>query len=96
MVDHRGDSQWKSTFHQAYGKRPREELFDLRKDPHQIHNVANDPSYEEVLTDLRNRLMDELINSSDPRVVNNGEFFETPPLAGPLPADVLHPNRTKR
>ncbi len=96
LVDHRADSQWKSTFEQAYGKRPREELFDLRKDPHQMHNVASDPAYEEVLTDLRNRLMDELISSSDPRVVNDGEFFETPPMAGPLPGDVPHPNRTKK
>ena len=96
LVDHRDDSEWKSTFQMAYGKRPREELFDLRKDPHQMHNVAGDPAYEQVLTDLRKRLMDVLINSGDPRVVNDGEFFETPPMAGPLPGDVPHPNRTKK
>lgn len=96
LVDHRGETQWKPTFEQAYGKRPREELFDLRKDPHQMHNVASDPTYEQVLNDLRNRLMDELISSGDPRVVNDGEFFETPPMAGPLPDDVPHPNRTKK
>ncbi|MEZ6077265.1 MAG: hypothetical protein R3C56_16840 [Pirellulaceae bacterium] len=55
LVDHRADSQWKPTFEQAYGKRPRGELFDLRNDPHQMHNVASDPAYAEVLSDLRNR-----------------------------------------
>ena len=29
----------------AYGKRPREELYDLKSDPHQVKNVAADPAY---------------------------------------------------
>ncbi len=93
MVEHRKDPQWQPLFENAYGKRPREELFDMRKDPHQMHNVASDPAYSDVLIDLRERLMDELQRSGDPRVVVDGEFFETPPMAGPLPDDVPHPNR---
>ena len=93
MVEHRDDPQWRPLFDNAYGKRPREELFDMRQDPHQMHNVASDPAYADVLIDLRERLMGELKRSGDPRVVNDGEFFETPPLAGPLPDDVPHPNR---
>ncbi|TWU20478.1 Choline-sulfatase [Novipirellula galeiformis] len=93
LVDHRNDSQWKPIYENAYGKRPREELFDMRTDPHQMHNVAGDPAYADVLSELRDRLMDELRRSGDPRVVNDGEFFETPPMAGPLPDDVPHPNR---
>lgn len=96
MVDHRDDPQWQALFDKAYGKRSREELFDLRKDPHQMHNVASDPAYANVLLDLRERLMAELQSSGDPRVVNDGEFFETPPMAGPLPEDVPHPNRKVR
>ncbi len=93
IVQHRDDSQWQSVFEKAYGLRPREELFDMRQDPHQMHNLADDPAYSSVLGDLRERLMNELRRSGDPRVVDDGEFFETPPLAGPLPADVPHPNR---
>ncbi len=33
--------------------RPREELYDLAADPHEIHNLAGDPAYAEVLQDLR-------------------------------------------
>ena len=29
----------------------------------------------------------ELERSGDPRLVDDGTFFETPPLAGPLPED---------
>ncbi len=96
LVDHRNDPQWSSAFEHAYGKRPREELFDLQKDPNQMQNVASDPAYAEVLEDLRKRLMDELTSSGDPRVVDDGKFFETPPMAGPLPDDVPHPNRDRK
>jgi N-sulfoglucosamine sulfohydrolase len=33
--------------------RPDEELYDLGKDPHELHNVANDPAYREVMQSLR-------------------------------------------
>ncbi len=36
--------------------RQREELYDLKKDPHELKNVATDPAYEMVLADLRGRL----------------------------------------
>lgn len=95
LVEHRNDPQWSAAYEHAYGKRPREELFDLRKDPHQMHNVAGEPAYEQVLEQLRTRLLDELIRSGDPRLINDGEFFETPPMAGPLPDDVPKPNRRR-
>ena len=69
----------------AYGKRPREELFDLEKDPHQMKNVAADPAYGEIADRLRNKLMTELRTTNDPRLIENGKFFETPPMAGPGP-----------
>jgi hypothetical protein len=85
IVDHRNDPKWKPYFEHAYGRRPREELFDLKKDPHQMCNVATDPAYAEVVEHLRSALLEELQRTGDPRLVNDGEFFETPPMAGPLP-----------
>ena len=35
-------------FDLAYGKRPREELYDLKADPHQMKNVAAEPKYAAV------------------------------------------------
>lgn len=95
LVDHRDDPRWKPFFDHAYGKRPRAELFDLRNDPHQMRNVAADPAYAGVVNDLRVRLLDELQRTGDPRLVNEGAFFETPPLAGPLPEPKSKP-ATKR
>jgi N-sulfoglucosamine sulfohydrolase len=96
LVDRRKDPKWKAYFDHAYGKRPREELFDLNKDPHQMHNVAKDPAYASVVNELRQRLLNELERTGDPRLIDDGRFFETPPLAGPLPDDVAKPNRRRK
>ncbi|HEX6984546.1 MAG TPA: sulfatase [Planctomycetaceae bacterium] len=36
--------------------RPEEELYDLEKDPHELTNVAGDPSYAAALAEMRRRL----------------------------------------
>ena len=85
IVSNRNDEKVKPFFDHAYGKRPREELYDLRSDPHQMKNVAQDPAYQTVVSSLREQLMSELSSTGDPRLVEEGKFFETPPMAGPLP-----------
>ena len=46
--------------------RPREELYDLVQDPHQVTNLATDPDYRRVL--IRHRtLLDEWIERTDDR-----------------------------
>ena len=85
LVDRRNDPKWRPLFEHAYGKRPREELFDLSNDPHQMHNVASDTNYSAIVAELRQQLFAELRRTGDPRLVNDGQFFETPPMAGPLP-----------
>ncbi len=95
LVGQCNNPQWKPLFDLAYGKRPREELYDLKKDPHQVHNVAADPAYAQVRSELEQRLMDELRRTGDPRLVDDGRYYETPPLAGPLPKDVPQPKRKR-
>jgi N-sulfoglucosamine sulfohydrolase len=85
IVANRADPKVKPFFDHAYGKRPREELFDMRKDRDQMHNVAQDPAYAKDVERLRNRLMAYLEETGDPRLLDNGMFFETPPMAGPVP-----------
>ncbi len=84
LVGVRNDPKWKAYYDQAYGKRPREELYDLKKDPQQIKNVAADPAYTGAKALLETRLMEELKRTGDPRMVEDGKYFETPPLAGPV------------
>jgi len=83
IVSNRKDPKVKFYYDHAYGKRPREELYDINKDPDQMKNVADDPEYAAVVKKLRNRLMTYLKDNNDPRLVDNGKFFETPPMSGP-------------
>ncbi len=94
LVSQRNHPQWKAYFDRAYGKRPREELYDLKNDPHQVKNVAADARFAKVRAELEQRLMAELKRTQDPRLVDDGRFFETPPLAGPTDDGV--PRKTLR
>jgi len=85
IVTNRKDPKVKPFFDNAYGKRPREELYDMIKDPDQMKNLASDPAYAETVNQLRTRLMNYLRETNDPRLVDDGKFFETPPMAGPIP-----------
>lgn len=77
--------EWAALFEQCYGRRPKFELYDLVRDPHEMKNVAEDAAYAEVKAKLSAQLFAELKASGDPRMVDEGNYFETPPLAGPLP-----------
>jgi arylsulfatase A-like enzyme len=45
-------------------KRPKEELYDLQKDPWELHNLAHDSSGQQVLKKLR-RILDQWIRETD-------------------------------
>lgn len=82
LVDHRNDPRWKQHFESFYGKRPREELYDLRSDPHQVRNVAGEAAYAQTRETLERQLFEELRRTGDPRLENDGSYFETPPVGG--------------
>ena len=84
LVGVRNSPEWKSHYDWVYGKRPKYELYDRRKDPHETLNVAEDPAYADVKATLETQLLEELKRTGDPRMINDGVYFETPPLAGPL------------
>ena len=52
-------------------------------EPKQTKNVADNPRYASTRAGLERRLMEELRRTGDPRLIDNGKFFETPPMAGP-------------
>lgn len=83
LVGHYSDPQWKKFYEQTYNKRPREELYDLTKDPFEMHNVAGEEAYEKIRKDLESQLLAELKRTGDPRLIDEGAYYENPPLAGP-------------
>ncbi|MFT5322431.1 MAG: N-sulfoglucosamine sulfohydrolase [Planctomycetaceae bacterium] len=69
-------------FNIAFGRRPEEELFDLRTDPHQTKNLAKEKDYATVRQELSTRLMKVLKETGDPRVTGDGTTFDKPPFSG--------------
>ena len=76
VVRHRDEVSVKSIWGYGFAKRPPEELYVLKNDPFEIHNVAGDPAYAQVKNDLRGRLMDILRAGKDPRLE---DAFDKPP-----------------
>jgi N-sulfoglucosamine sulfohydrolase len=54
---------------EAFEHRPREEMFDLAKDPDELKNVAADPAYADTLKELKARLHDWQVATKDPWLV---------------------------
>ena len=76
------DPKWKWHYEIAFGKRPFAELYDVNKDPDQIHNLASSPDYAVVRGRLHEQLMGTLHDVNDPRVTQVVPKFEHPPFAG--------------
>ena len=70
MITHPEDPLVRACWAQAFGPYPGEELYDLKKDPDQCRNLAQDPERTKELQDLRLRL-DKLWSES--AVVYSGD-----------------------
>jgi N-sulfoglucosamine sulfohydrolase len=60
---------------QAFLHRPAEELYDLRKDPAEVHNVAADPAYRAVLERMRAELTKFRADTRDPWLPGQAAVF---------------------
>ena len=78
------DDAHRRSFDLCFGKRPAEELYDLRQDPGQVRNVASDPAYAATLAKMGARLSARLKELGDPRARDpeTGVFDGHPYLGG--------------
>ncbi|MEZ4712812.1 MAG: sulfatase [Caldilineaceae bacterium] len=84
MIHHRAEPAVQPLFELGFGKRPQEELYDLRVDPHYMHNLAHNPEYDAVREELATQLMQVLRQQDDPRIMEEPCRFEHAPYAGPV------------
>jgi len=70
MLERRDDPKIKPYFELATAKRPEEELFDLKKDPWELHNLADAPAYAKTKKELRDKLDAWMAKTADPRAAN--------------------------
>lgn len=77
-----------SLYELGFGKRPKEELYLIKEDPHCINNVAENNKYKDVKIKLREQMEKELKESGDPRMFGKGDIFDTYKYVG-KPCDSL-------
>ncbi len=66
-----------SFFQLAFGKRPEEELYDVTNDPECIENLAARDEFADIARQLWCELKSYLLAQSDPRILGNGEVFDS-------------------
>jgi len=78
MMQHKDDPNVAPLFQLAFGKRPAEELYDVRKDPDQIRNLAANPAFAATKKKLRARLKQYQRDTKDPRVAGKSPWDNYP------------------
>jgi len=69
LLEHKNDKKIKPLFDLAFAKRPKIELYDLKKDPYQMKNVAEDSEYADAKIKMHDSLIKYLTDTKDPRVI---------------------------
>jgi arylsulfatase A-like enzyme len=87
LLQRRDDAALVRYFNLATAKRPAEELYDLRKDPQQLENVAEKPEYSRAKTALQRDLLTWMRETNDPRAGENAEPWDRYPYYGPAARD---------
>ncbi len=61
----------------AFGKRPKEELYNLKTDPECMLNLASEKKHQKIKAILKKEMTDKLTIQKDPRILGNGAIFDT-------------------
>jgi len=82
MIDNRDSSKVATPWPLAFEKRPAEELYDLRKDPNEMRNVAQRPEYAGALKEMSSELESWRKEMKDPSLDGNPSHFDGFPYYG--------------
>ena len=81
ILDHKDDST--ALYYEiTYAKRPPEELYDVRNDPHCLHDLSTDARFAETKRRLRAQLEEQLTTQADPRLLGFGDVIDSYPFFG--------------
>ncbi len=77
LIEKRDNPAISPYFEMAVGKRAEYELFNIKKDPYCINDLAQKEEYKEKLTELVTQMDDYLQATGDPRYTSNPDIFES-------------------
>ncbi len=82
LMDNAAEPGFREFHRLAFGKRPAEELYDLRADPGQVKNVASLSDYAESKRKLSDRLEQYTAKTGDPRALGKDAPWDYYPYYG--------------
>ncbi len=82
ILANRGDREMQGLFALGFEKRPREELYDLGNDPHEVRNVADRPEYAQAKRRLGEALERWMRDTKDPRAISDDDRWDRYPYFG--------------
>ncbi len=84
MIHNRNKPEVRDLFQLSFGKRPYEELYDLKNDQDYMNNIADDKNFDDIKKALNKKLLENLEKYNDPRTQEVPCRFEFSPYAGEL------------
>jgi uncharacterized sulfatase len=69
-------------FKKGFEKRNSEELYDILKDPFCLNDLSGQASVAKIKAQLKSKLDQSLTSQGDPRVLGNGDIFDSYPRFG--------------
>ncbi len=84
LMDNKDKPGFKRFYDLAFAKRPAEELYDLKKDPGQINNLAGKPNYTKIQQKLSAQLNQRLKQTKDPRALGLDAPWDYYPYYGAM------------
>ncbi len=81
ILNNRRNGVDKTYWQMAFGKRPTEELFDLKKDPDCVNNLAALPKYQSVKKAMEKEMEAKLLAQGDLRMMGYGHLYEQHPFS---------------
>ena len=82
LLERRNDPATTPFFELATAKRPAEELYDLKKDPDQVQNIAGQREYESDQKQLKAMLEKWMRDTHDPRISQDDDRWDKYPYYG--------------
>ena len=82
LLAHPDSPELRDSFRIIFGKRPAEELYDLRRDPGETVNVADRSEYAADIKQLRARLDEWMRHTDDPRASSDDDRWDKYPFYG--------------
>jgi len=74
LCDHRQNQAY--YYDLSFGKHPAEELYDVKKDPYQLQNLADLSKYANITAELAAQLKKDLVETRDPRALGQGDDLD--------------------